>query len=168
MMWTWEMCKNNFKGISDSACSPPEPCRRHWFLSLPSAWFHVVTDVQVSRGSISAFLQVRARHGAAQGGTNTKSHEELKRGNTAKFTSGCGGWRVALGCLTQLTWSSAPHLGEDKALRVSCLCVGKCLFESYEENGSFNSIFLPFTEYPEMCRVMSILWGVFEQKGDLG
>lgn len=172
MMWTWEMCKNNFKGISDSACSPPGPCRWDWFLSLPSAWFHIVTDVQFSRGSISAFRQVRARHGAARGGggggTKTKSHEELERGNTAKFTSGCGGWRVALGCLTRLNWSSAPHLWEDKALHISCSCVGKCSFESYEENSSFNSNFLPFTEYPEMCQVMSILWGVFEQKGDLG
>lgn len=90
-------------------------------------------------------------------GTKTKSHEELKRGNTARFTSGCGGGRVALGYLTQLNWSSPPHLSEDKALRISCLCVGKCLFESYEENSSFNSNFLPFTEYPEMCQVMSIL-----------
>lgn len=98
MMWTWEMCKNNFKGISDSACSPPGPCRWDWFLSLPSAWFHIVTDVQFSRGSISAFRQVRARHGAARGGGGgvqkpnhmRNSREGIQQSLLAAV--GAGGW----------------------------------------------------------------------------
>lgn len=124
MIWTWEIYKNNFKSISSSSCSPPATRRWYQFLSLPSAWFQVVTNVIFSCGSILAFVQVTVIE--LYRDSNWKHSEELERVN-ATFPGGCGVWQVALGCLTQMNWNSAPHAKEDKALHISCLCEGKCL-----------------------------------------
>lgn len=143
--------------------------RWHQFLTLCSSWFHIVQHVQVSCGSISALLQVivRDRVGVQKPNHVRKCREETQQ--SWQMTA------VAAGGLLWAAWHSwtgVQLLNFQKRrlyifLGYVCRKVLFWSFGAYEGN-TFNSNFCPFTECPEVCRVMCILWGLFERKGDLG
>lgn len=158
MIWTWEMQKNNLKSISSSACSPLVICRWHQFLSLPSARFHVTTNVKFSCGSIFAFVQVTVRGRVIQG---------------FKLKSQWGAGEDICNINLWLWWLA----GGSGALVLMLEKIRLSIFLAYVKGSAYlgslwgefsNSNFLPFTEFPKACQNICILWGVFAQRSDSG